>query len=218
MGSRDVTSAEVAIGQAGGKAHPARSRRETLDPPAVAVAGIANAVVEAVGPALPELVAAWQDGVAAPMRRRLDEANAWRFGQTLKLLVQPRAVRDDVALRRDPSAQPRPLGPGLEVRPSRGSVNALYPAAHACLALQIRPVKDGGGAWIGSELTAFFTVVIGVEHELAIVERFGEDDAGRRFAVATAGCEREGVRLGEAGTDCVAEPLRELIVGIGRDR
>src|SRR5439155_22640034 len=96
---------------------------EPLDEPAVALAAIAQPVVEPVRAVLPELVALGRDSEAAPVRRPQDVA-ASRLERCHPRL-EARTTLDHLALRRGARADLGAAGTRAEVRLRLGFLDAL---------------------------------------------------------------------------------------------
>src|SRR5512134_3013026 len=137
---------------------------QALDPPAMAVAGVAEAIVHAVVAALPELDRLGLEEVAAPVLRPGDILAvelAHQLGEALFQLLAldgpalGGCVRPDLALTR-PRGE---VGVGLAVR------EPLDRAADAHLPVELAPVEDQCRPRVGGELAALDALVVREEAE-----------------------------------------------------
>src|SRR5579875_3219649 len=116
------------------------SRRESFEPPAIRLhALIAQTIVQAIGPALPELDGQWTDAVAAPVRRPRHFAIGESLRQFAHALFQHIAAGDDLALSRCPGAQPAAQRTAAEIAIRFRLRKALNRAFNAHLPLHLRP-------------------------------------------------------------------------------
>src|SRR5689334_4828336 len=90
-------------------------RREALDHPALALAAIAEAVVQPAGAALPELDPLRHDAVAAPVVGEGDRSVAVELLQPGELDLQRLPVGDDLALMGEVGADAAAGRPRIEI-------------------------------------------------------------------------------------------------------
>src|SRR4029450_4887898 len=144
------------------------SGREPLDLPGVGGASVAEAVVEAVGAALPELDDLVGQAVAAP-----------ETGQG-ELAVLPGGHLGHAPLQDGPAVDHPALGGGgraeLAARRARVEVGLALgpggggdPALDADLAFQLAPPEHQGGQRVGGQLGPLAALVVGVEAEAELV-------------------------------------------------
>ena len=182
--------------------------------PVVAVADIAEAVVEAAGAALPEFDFVGDEGVAAPVGGAGDGFVGvldFEFGGAG---FEVGAIGYDLALGGGPGTDLMGAGAGGEV--AFGFVVGEFPdeAAGGDLALACGPEEADGGAVVFGEFLAFAALVVGVEVEATVVEAFEEDDAGGGDAALADGGEGHGVGFGELMLEGVVQPVVEEDEGI----
>ena len=109
--------------------------------------------------------------------------------------VELGAAGEHLALRRRP--RPDLAVAGREAKySSLSAADALDRAAHADLAVQVEPGEDAGGPRVGDELAALGAVVVGVEHEAAVVDAAHEHEPGVGHAVGVGGRHDHCVGLG----------------------
>ena len=156
---------------------PAPLGGETLDEPTpLMLACVAETVVQAVGPALPELDAVGGQHIAAPAARAAG-------------LRGPNSGRRVLSIWHPAPRDPEPPSPDAKPRPpiaprAGGSGNRLrIPPPAACqtspadrdLALLARPIEHQGGLRVFGQLLPLAALVVGVEDETALVHPLKQD-------------------------------------------
>src|SRR5688572_3951050 len=194
----------------------AASGRESLSGPKVALTTVAQAVMQAIGAALPELHRLRHQTIPAPVRRarRLVPMLATRLFHRV-FEDSPRG--DGCALRRCPGGEPgaerarRIVGVGLR----RGDF--LHNAVDTHLPLEVGPEQHQAGLRALLELASFAAEVVGIKEESALLDAFQEHDARRWRAFRRHRRQRHRVRQRQLGAQRVFEPALELPdrIGIG---
>src|SRR6476660_8666164 len=113
--------------------------------------------------------------------------------------LEHRAVRDDLALRGYPSAEPMPARAAREVFFGFFTRNAGGRATNSYLAFQIGPIKHQRRVWIFGQFPSFAALVIGEEDESAFIETFQQDNPRRKPALLIRGSQRHRCRLEQLG-------------------
>src|SRR4051812_42607960 len=128
-----------------------------------------QAVVQAVGPALPELDRLRHDPISAPMRRsrRIVRIASARFLHGI-LEMSPRG--DCFALRRRPCREPRAERAAGVIGVGGGGATPPDRTADAPLPLKIRPLEDEASRGSSLELAALAAAVVGVEDETGVLD------------------------------------------------
>src|SRR6478735_7960393 len=140
--------------------HADQLGRESLAPPAVAVAAIAQPVVQAGLPPLPELPRLGLQAIAAPVRRprRLEHVP----GAVARCIREQRRARlDHLALRRGPGADARIERPRIEIGVGLGIAHLLDGALDADDALELDPVELQRSERMDRQLAALPALVVG---------------------------------------------------------
>src|SRR6056297_3231427 len=192
-----------------------RSGRKTLDDPGVVHAAVAETVVQARRPTLPELHFLGPYPVTAPERRHRHLAGREFPLQLVQLGLQQRARSDHRALLRDPGAQLTVARPAGEIAHHLGRADPLRAAADANLALQRLPEEQHGHGRILGDLAGLATGGIGEEHEAIVVEILQQHGAGARAAVHAGRRQRAGVHLRLLHLARLPEPPAELRDRVG---
>src|ERR1043166_7821388 len=143
--------------------------------------------MQPVRAALPELVLAGSDALAAPVGRprNLAPAEALRGFGPLRFEYAP--IRYDLALVRRPGADAAPLGPGPVVGVGIGVADRLDAAAHPDQALQLAPPETERGLRGNGPILALAAAGVRKEHHAVLVEAFQQHDARRGRAVPPGG-------------------------------
>src|SRR5678815_1069371 len=126
---------------------------QAVDVPTRCVAAIADAVMQPVGPALPELELVWDHGPAAPVlgeRNHITKSRR-RFAD---LLLQLRAIPDHARLPAGPGADLAAVGTGAEVALGLLARKPGDVARDADLPLEHVPVEEQRRAGIVDQLLA----------------------------------------------------------------
>lgn len=185
----------------------------------IALAQVAEAIMEAAGAALPELDFVRDQGVAAPVLGAGDGlvlVLSFDFGGAG---LEVGAVWDDLALSGCDGTDLMAARPGGKV--AFGFFVRQFPdqASGGDLALAGGPKETNRGAIVLFQLLAFATLVVGVKVEATIIKAFQEDDAGGRHATVADGGQGHGIGLGELMGKGVVQPIvkqDEGITGGGR--
>src|SRR5262249_35174681 len=143
----------------------------------------AEAIVEAAGTALPELVADRRHPEAAPNGRKRHLAAGVFAGERGVALVQRRATRDYPALVGRERRELTPERRAVEVARGFLGRDAGHRTGQADLAVELRPVEEEGRAQILGDLLPLLAFVVRVENESALVEPLEQDHAHRGRAV-----------------------------------
>ncbi len=170
--------------------------------------------MEATGPAPPELDALGSEAVATPVRRPGDGAGK-ALGHLGRPPLEPRPVRDRLALRRGPGAELAGALPGGEVGVGLGRVETGGVAGDDHLAPDGEPAEDQAGPGVLAELAALGAVVVGEPREAAGVDALEEHVAGPGGTGGVGGGQDHGGGLGQPGRDRGVEPPGELLERVG---
>src|SRR5262245_11244012 len=149
----------------GGRTDAAVLGREALDPPAVAVAHVAQPVVQSVVAVLPELVRLRAQAVAAPVLGPRDVAPFELARELGDGHVELRSVGEHAALFRRRRCELRAAWPRREVGIGLVLAHALDRPLDPHLPAKPRPVEEEGGLRVGLELAALAAAVPGEEDE-----------------------------------------------------
>src|SRR5262245_55651872 len=152
-------------------------RRETLAHPGALHQSIAQTVVQAIRPALPELERLRNESVTAPVRGPRHRAVAVAGLDFAQAGLEDLAIGDDLAL---------PRGPRPELAAARAAgvvlirlrlADALHLSFDAHLSLQFRPVNHERCIRVRRQLGPLAAVVVGEERAAALVEALQQHDA-----------------------------------------
>ena len=164
-------------------------------PAAVVLAGVQEAVVDAVFSALPELDGLRNDSVAAPERRRGD----FFVGKFLFYIVpldrQEFSRGDLLALRGRPSADLVAFWPRLEVLEGFFWQDFCGASMNNHLAFDGEPREQQGDVFVGGYMFGFAAFVVGEEEESFFVKALCQNGPRPRFAVWIDGGQSRGVWL-----------------------
>ena len=185
------------------------------------MAGVPNAVVEAVGAGLPEFEGVRGEPVAAPVTRAGDRVGCRRTviselsHKIFVAGVQNCAVFDDGTLPGNPGGDLAAARAGVEIFVGFGGCQFGDLAGNANLAVQGFPVKDEGGVRVLGEFAPFLAFVVGEEGEAQVVEPFEQHHAGGGDTIRGGG--GEGHRIGhiDPGAFGFIVPGGELGDGVG---
>src|SRR4051794_2582735 len=201
----------VGVGGSGGEADDAPR-------PVDRAAGVPDPVVEATGAALPQLDHERRQAPAAPERGAGDLVDG---GEGRLELGHPGLQRGPVGqwlgLRRGPRADLRASWPCGEVLVALDVGRVPDGADHTQLAVQLQPREQHRGLARRLELGALGRLVVGEEHEAALIGATRQEVAALREAMRVDGAEDEGMRFGAPCRDSFAVPAVPLLDGVGED-
>ena len=175
---------------------------------------VADALVEPVRPALPELDRLRVEHVAAP------PVGEWHFVAETGLRLREGRVElglapERGALPRRPCAEAAARVARREVGLRLGARDLLHRAGHEHLPAGLRVPEEGErGVRVGGELAALAALVVREEDEAPLVHAFEENRAGRGAAGLIRGRERHRLGQGDAGRHGLLLPLPEEGEGI----
>lgn len=182
---------------------------EADDFPAGGGEAIFEAVVDAVGAALPELNGDGGDSVAAPPIGLGDFAISEFLDKLVEFGFKNGAGGDDFALLADPRADAATEWAAEEVSEGFGGGDFFGFAADDDLSFEVEPREEEGDIGILGNVVGFAAMVVGEEDEAALVEGFEEDGAGEDEAGGIGSGEDHGVGLDDVGGAGFVEPASE---------
>src|SRR5690606_9261652 len=193
---------------------PHSSRIQHPYGPGVAEALVEEALVEAVGAALPELDAVGDEAEAGPVGRARDGLALELLLELAQALHQLLAAREGLALARGPGAELASARAGGEVGVGLLVGDELDRALHAHLLLQPAPVKAKGGPRTNEEVAGLAALQVGVEDEAPPVDVLEQDHAHGGVAVLVGSGQGHRLRLPDLGRARALVHLDEAVDGV----
>src|SRR5207247_4205367 len=187
-------------------------------PTARGAAGVEEPVVEPARSTLPELNAAWNHAIPAPVLGQGHDPRAEASGKLLLAPLQLVARGDFRALLRDPGPDLCRPRAGLEIRLALRPPHALDRPLDPHLPLERRPVEAQGRPRVGGQLAPLAAEVVGEEGETARVYGFEEHDARRRRARGAHRPQGHRVRFRHVGGHRLVEPEDGLVDRVRKRR